>query len=123
MIFSELSPRPHDTGLVTLRRQNLSEFELHLRAVLGLPIPSITSTGAAASRVVLAGADQRGGPVHYRGVGEALAVPESELLLFGKPEARPMRRMGVTLASGSSLTEARRRADTAAQAVGLEIGG
>ena len=123
VIFSELSPRPHDTGLVTLRGQNLSEFELHLRAVLGLPIPSITSTGAAASRVVLAGADQRGGPVHYRGVVEALAVPESELLLFGKPEARPMRRMGVALASGSSLTEARRRADTAAQAVGLEIGG
>ena len=123
VIFSELSPRPHDTGLVTLRGQNLSEFELHLRAVLGLPIPSITSTGAAASRVVLAGADQRGGPVHYRGVTEALAVPESELLLFGKPEARPMRRMGVALASGSSLAEARRRADSAAQAVGLEIGG
>ena len=74
VIFSELSPRPHDTGLVTLRGQNLSEFELHLRAVLGLPIPSITSTGAAASRVVLAGADQQGGPVHYRGVAEALAV-------------------------------------------------
>ena len=69
------------------------------------------------------GPDQRGGPVHYRGVAEALAVPESELLLFGKPEARPMRRMGVALASGSSLAEARGRADTAAQAVGLEIGG
>lgn len=123
VIFSELSPRPHDTGLVTLRGQNLSEFELHLRAVLGLPIPSISSTGAAASRVVLAGADQRGGPVHYQGVAKALAVPESELLLFGKPEARPMRRMGVALASGSSLAEARGRADTAAQAVALEIGG
>lgn len=123
VIFSELSPRPHDTGLVTLRGQNLSEFELHLRAVLGLPIPSISSTGAAASRVVLAGADQRGGPVYYQGVAEALAVPESELLLFGKPEARPMRRMGVALASGSSLAEARGRADTAAQAVALEIGG
>ena len=123
VIFSELSPRPHDTGLVTLRGQNLSEFELHLRAVLGLPIPSISSTGAAASRVVLAGADKRGGPVYYQGVAEALAVPESELLLFGKPEARPMRRMGVALASGSSLAEARGRADTAAQAVALEIGG
>ena len=123
VIFSELSPRPHDTGLVTLRGQNLSEFELHLRAVLGLPIPRISSTGAAASRVVLAGADQRGGPVYYQGVAEALAVPESELLLFGKPEARPMRRMGVALASGSSLAEARGRADTAAQAVALEIGG
>ena len=123
VIFSELSPRPHDTGLVTLRGQNLSEFELHLRAVLGLPIPSINSTGAAASRVILAAADQQGGPVHYRGVPEALAVPESELLLFGKPEARPLRRMGVALASGANLAEARGRADTAAQAVALEIGG
>ena len=107
---------------MTLRGQNLSEFELHLRAVLGLPIPSITSTGAAASRVVLAGRIN-GGTRSLPGVAEALAVPESELLLFGKPEARPMRRMGVALASGSSLAEARRRADTAAQAVGLEIGG
>ena len=123
VIFSELSPRPHDTGLVTLRGQNLSEFELHLRAVLGLPIPSISSQRAAASRVILAAPDQQGGPVLYKGVQDALKVPESELLLFGKPEARPMRRMGVALASGSSLTEARGRADTAAQAVALEIGG
>ena len=123
VIFSELSPRPHDTGLVTLRGQNLSEFELHLRAVLGLPIPSISSQRAAASRVILAAPDQQGGPVLYKGVQDALKVPESELLLFGKPEARPMRRMGVALASGSSLAEARGRADTAAQAVALEIGG
>jgi phosphoribosylglycinamide formyltransferase 2 len=123
VIFSELSPRPHDTGLVTLRGQNLSEFELHLRAVLGLPIPSISSQRAAASRVILAAPDQQGGPVFYKGVQDALQVPESELLLFGKPEARPMRRMGVALASGSSLAEARGRADTAAQAVALEIGG
>ncbi len=123
VIFSELSPRPHDTGLVTLRGQNLSEFELHLRAVLGLPIPSISSQRAAASRVILAAPDQQGGPVFYKGVQDALQVPESELLLFGKPEARPMRRMGVALASGSSLAEARGRADTAAKAVALEIGG
>ena len=123
VIFSELSPRPHDTGLVTLRGQNLSEFELHLRAVLGLPIPRISSQRAAASRVILAAPDQQGGPVFYKGVQDALQVPESELLLFGKPEARPMRRMGVALASGSSLAEARGRADTAAKAVALEIGG
>ena len=123
VIFSELSPRPHDTGLVTLRGQYLSEFELHLRAVLGLPIPSISSQRAAASRVILAAPDQQGGPVFYKGVQDALQVPESELLLFGKPEARPMRRMGVALASGSSLAEARGRADTAAKAVALEIGG
>ena len=88
MIFSEFSPRPHDTGLVTLREQNFSEFEMHLRAVLGMSIPSITRTGVAASRVLLAGANQ-GGAVHYRGVAEALALPEIKLLLFGKPKPRP----------------------------------
>ena len=122
VIFSELSPRPHDTGLVTLKGQNLSEFELHLRAVLGLPIPAIESTGAAASRVILAGVDQQGTPVSFKGVENALAIEESSLLLFGKPEARPLRRMGVALACGRDLPEARRRADAAAAAVGLEVG-
>lgn len=122
VIFSELSPRPHDTGLVTLKGQNLSEFELHLRAVLGLPIPGIESIGAAASRVILAGVDQQGTPVSFKGVENALAIEESSLLLFGKPEARPLRRMGVALACGRDLPEARRRADAAAAAVGLEVG-
>ena len=122
VIFSELSPRPHDTGLVTLKGQNLSEFELHLRAVLGLPIPAIESIGAAASRVILAGVNQQGTPVSFKGVENALAIEESSLLLFGKPEARPLRRMGVALACGRDLPEARRRADAAAAAVGLEVG-
>ena len=122
VIFSELSPRPHDTGLVTLKGQNLSEFELHLRAVLGLPIPAIESMRAAASRVILAGVDQQGTPVSFKGVENALAIEESSLLLFGKPEARPLRRMGVALACGRDLPEARRRADAAAAAVGLEVG-
>lgn len=122
VIFSELSPRPHDTGLVTLKGQNLSEFELHLRAVLGLPIPAIESIGAAASRVILAGVDQQGTPVSFKGVENALAIEESSLLLFGKPEARPLRRMGVALACGRDLPEARRRADAAAAAVRLEVG-
>jgi phosphoribosylglycinamide formyltransferase 2 len=122
VIFSELSPRPHDTGLVTLKGQNLSEFELHLRAVLGLPIPAIESMGAAASRVILAGVDQQGTPVSFKGVENALAIEESSLLLFGKPEARPLRRMGVALACGRDLPEARRRADAAAAAVRLEVG-
>ena len=122
VIFSELSPRPHDTGLVTLKGQNLSEFELHLRAVLGLPIPAIESSGAAASRVILAGAEQQGAPVRYCGVDKALAMEDTTLLLFGKPEARPLRRMGVALAGGQDLAEARRRADAAAAAVGLEVG-
>ena len=112
VVFSELSPRPHDTGLVTLVGQNLSEFELHLRAVLGLPIPEIRSLGAAASRVVLA--EATGSEVRYDGVAEALAIPETQVLLFGKAEARPLRRMGVALARGDNEALARERADNAA---------
>ena len=112
VVFSELSPRPHDTGLVTLVGQNLSEFELHVRAVLGLPIPEIRSLGPAASRVILA-ADQ-GADVTYDGVAAALRQPDSQVLLFGKPDTRPFRRMGVALARGGSEHEARARADAAA---------
>lgn len=115
VVFSELSPRPHDTGLVTLVGQNLSEFELHLRAVLGLPIPAIRSLGAAASRVILA--ESTGAPVSYEGVARALSEADTEVLLFGKPEARPQRRMGVALACGRSEEEARRKADTAAACI------
>jgi phosphoribosylglycinamide formyltransferase 2 len=112
VVFSELSPRPHDTGLVTLVGQNLSEFDLHLRAVLGLPIPDIRSLGHAASRVILA--ERAGSPVRYSGVAEALVEPDTQVLLFGKPEARPQRRMGVALARAGSEAEARARADRAA---------
>ncbi|MBM5791631.1 MAG: formate-dependent phosphoribosylglycinamide formyltransferase [Cyanobacteria bacterium M_surface_10_m1_298] len=115
VVFSELSPRPHDTGLVTLAGQNLSEFELHLRAVLGLPIPEIRSTGAAASRVILA--SQHSDSVGFSGLESALAEVDVQVLLFGKPDARPHRRMGVALASGSSLEEARSKADQAAAAI------
>ncbi|MCP9917099.1 formate-dependent phosphoribosylglycinamide formyltransferase [Cyanobium sp. ATX 6F1] len=115
VVFSELSPRPHDTGLVTLVGQNLSEFELHLRAVLGLPIPEIRSTGAAASRVILA--DRALERVAFEGVAEALMEPSTQVLLFGKPEARPLRRMGVALASGRDRAEAQGRADRAAARV------
>jgi phosphoribosylglycinamide formyltransferase 2 len=121
VVFSELSPRPHDTGLVTLMGQNLSEFELHLRAVLGLPIPAICSLGPAASRVILA--DAAGAPVTYSGVAEALTEPNTQVLLFGKPEARPQRRMGVALARGASEAEARQRADAAAARIGVQVGG
>jgi phosphoribosylglycinamide formyltransferase 2 len=115
VVFSELSPRPHDTGLVTLLGQNLSEFELHLRAVLGLPIPAITSSGPAASRVILA--SEQATDLRYEGLDQALAVPETQVLLFGKPDARPHRRLGVALARGSSEAEARQRADAAAACV------
>jgi len=115
VVFSELSPRPHDTGLVTLAGQNLSEFELHLRAVLGLPIPAIRSLGPAASRVILA--PEAAASVTYRGVAQALAIQETQVLLFGKPDARPLRRMGVALARGANEAEARQRADQAAAAI------
>jgi phosphoribosylglycinamide formyltransferase 2 len=112
VVFSELSPRPHDTGLVTLVGQNLSEFDLHLRAVLGLPIPEIRSLGPAASRVILA--ESTASSVHYQGVAEALAIPETQVLLFGKSDARPLRRMGVALARGVDEAQARQRADDVA---------
>jgi phosphoribosylglycinamide formyltransferase 2 len=117
VVFSELSPRPHDTGLVTLAGQNLSEFELHLRAVLGLPIPAITSSGHAASRVILA--PEASSAVMYTGVEQALAIAETQVLLFGKPDARPQRRMGVALAKGASEAEARQRADQAAASIAV----
>ena len=115
VIFSELSPRPHDTGLVTLISQNLSEFELHLRAVLNLPIPKLRTADAAASRVILA--EQALQSVSYEGLEDALAEPDTQVLLFGKPSARPGRRMGVALASAEQLTEARSKADRAAACI------
>lgn len=115
VIFSELSPRPHDTGLVTLISQNLSEFELHLRAVLGLPIPTITAARAAASRVILA--DQDMPSVRYTGLEKALSEADTQVLLFGKPNARPGRRMGVALARDEDVAAARAKADRAASHV------
>jgi phosphoribosylglycinamide formyltransferase 2 len=95
--FSELSPRPHDTGMVTLAgTQNFSEFELHARAVLGLPIPEIILERAGASAVILA--QQDGKKPTYSGIAEALAQPKSDIRIFGKPTTRPYRRMAVALA-------------------------
>ena len=119
VIFSELSPRPHDTGLVTLISQNLNEFELHLRAVLGLPIPAIRCADAAASRVILA--DKHGSRVTYSGMEKALQESETSVFLFGKRDARPGRRMGVALARGEHQAEARAKADRSAAAVHLHI--
>ena len=115
VVFSELSPRPHDTGLVTLISQDLSEFELHLRAVLGLPIPSFSTAKAAASRVILA--DRSMNSVEYDGVEQALATPDARVLLFGKPDARPGRRMGVALARAGTVEAARAQADQAAACI------
>ena len=113
--FSEVSPRPHDTGLVTLISQDLSEFALHLRAILGLPIPAIRRHGPAAScAVLLEGESSR---VSFGGVEAALADPDTALRLFGKPEVRGKRRMGVTLALGADVDEARAKARKGAAAV------
>ncbi|HEY9690975.1 MAG TPA: formate-dependent phosphoribosylglycinamide formyltransferase [Oculatellaceae cyanobacterium] len=115
VIFSELSPRPHDTGMVTLISQNLNEFELHLRAVLGLPIPNIEQLGASASAVILA--TENSESIAFEGVVEALSEPNVDLRLFGKPDSRPFRRMGVALAKGSDIAEAREKANKAANNV------
>lgn len=115
VIFSELSPRPHDTGMVTLTSQDLSEFDLHLRAVLGLPIPEITYYGPSASAVILAPAEL----ADYRveGLEKALKLPRTEVRLFGKPDTRKFRRMGVALARAKNVELARKTAKKAAAAV------
>lgn len=112
--FSEVSPRPHDTGLVTLVSQVQSEFALHARAILGLPVDtSLRAPGASA--VIYGGMEAKG--IAFEGVAEALEVPESEMRLFGKPESFTKRRMGVALARGADTDEARARAKQAASAV------
>jgi len=112
--FSEVSPRPHDTGLVTLASQRLSQFELHARAILGLPVDtSLRRPGASA--VIYGGLEATG--IAFEGVAEALQVPESDLRLFGKPESHVKRRMGVAVATADTTDEARRRAKLAASRV------
>ena len=112
--FSEVSPRPHDTGMVTMCTQRLSEFELHARAILGLPV-DVTLTSAGASAVIYGGIDSKN--LQYNGLEAALAVPCSDVRLFGKPESFVKRRMGVALATGKDIDEARSRAKLAASLV------
>ena len=115
VIFSEVSPRPHDTGMVTLISQNLNEFELHLRAILGLPIPHIQQLGPAASAVILA--TEHSDTVAFTGVAEALSEKDVDIRLFGKPNAHPYRRMGVALAKGNNIQQAREKATKAASQI------
>jgi phosphoribosylglycinamide formyltransferase 2 len=117
VIFSELSPRPHDTGMVTLISQNLNEFELHLRAILGLPIPNIIQYAPAASAVILA--SEASDSIYFTGVAEALSQPDVDIRLFGKPDSRPYRRMGVALAKAETTDLARAKAVTAASQVAI----
>ncbi|MFP1877522.1 formate-dependent phosphoribosylglycinamide formyltransferase [Lonsdalea quercina] len=114
VIFSEVSPRPHDTGMVTLISQDLSEFALHVRAFLGLPVGAIRQYGAAASAVILP--NLTSSDVHYQGLEHAL-LPQTQIRLFGKPEISGQRRMGVALAMDDTTDSAVQRAKVVAAAV------
>jgi len=116
-IFSEVSPRPHDTGLVTLISQDLSEFALHARAILGLPIPNIRQHGAAASCPIVVEGDSK--QVSFGNLSEVLAEPDTQLRLFGKPEVHGKRRMAVTLARGETIEQACQKATYASQALDI----
>jgi phosphoribosylglycinamide formyltransferase 2 len=113
--FSEVSPRPHDTGLVTLVSQDLSEFALHVRAILGLPVPAIRQLGPSASCAILLEGESR--DILFQSVESALTEPDTQLRLFGKPEVRGKRRMGVALANAANVDAARDKARRAAAAI------
>jgi phosphoribosylglycinamide formyltransferase 2 len=115
VIFSEVSPRPHDTGMVTMISQDLSEFALHVRAILGLPVPNIVQHGPSASSVILVHGTSDN--VAFSGIEEALSEPDTQLRLFGKPDVNGERRMGVCLARGSSINDARTKANAMAAKV------
>ena len=117
--FSEVSPRPHDTGLVTLISQDLSEFALHARAILGLPIPAIRQLGPSASAVILVDGESR--QVSFGNLAAALSEADTALRLFGKPQVSGQRRMGVALARDESIEAARAKALRAAQAVSVNL--
>ena len=117
--FSEVSPRPHDTGMVTLISQDLSEFALHARAILGLPIPNIATRGPAASAVILVEGESQ--QVKFANLDEALSEADTQIRLFGKPEVHGERRMGVALALAETVENARNKATRAAQRVTYEL--
>jgi phosphoribosylglycinamide formyltransferase 2 len=113
--FSELSPRPHDTGMVTMISQDLSEFALHVRAILGLPIPNIAQHGPSASSVILVRGKSEN--ISFAGLEAALSLPDTQVRLFGKPNVDGERRMGVCLARGTTIDEARKKANDAAKKI------
>jgi phosphoribosylglycinamide formyltransferase 2 len=117
--FSEVSPRPHDTGMVTMISQDLSQFALHARAILGLPIPNISQHGPSASAVILVEGESNN--LSFGNLDNALQDPDTQLRLFGKPEVSGKRRMGVALARGSDIENARRKATLVSSAVEVEL--
>ena len=117
--FSEVSPRPHDTGLVTLISQDLSEFALHVRAVLGLPIPNITQHGPSASHVVKV--EGSGDSISFSNLDKALEYTDTQLKLFGKPNINGKRRMGVVVSRANTIQEARNKAERVAKTINVII--
>ncbi len=117
IIFSEVSPRPHDTGMVTMISQDLSQFALHARAILGLPIPNIRQHGPSASAVLLV--EGQSTSIQYGNLDRALEAPDTQVRLFGKPKVAGKRRMGVAIARGNSIEEAREKARAASAAINV----
>lgn len=117
--FSELSPRPHDTGMVTMISQDLSEFALHVRAILGLPIPVIRQLGPSASSVILV--KGKSSNITYTGIVAALQEPDTQIRIFGKPEVNGERRMGVCLAKAESIDASRKKANNAARKINFQL--
>lgn len=119
IIFSEVSPRPHDTGMVTMISQDLSQFALHARAILGLPIPNIRQHGPSASAVLLV--EGSSNSINYGNLEEALGQPDTQIRLFGKPKVSGKRRMGVAIARGDTIAEAREKARAASAAISVVL--
>ena len=119
VIFSEVSPRPHDTGMVTMISQDLSQFSLHARAVLGLPIPGIHFHGPSASSVILV--EGSSDHVTFNNIDSALRQPDTQIRLFGKPEVQGQRRMGVALARGTDIDDAKSKAISASDAISVDL--
>jgi phosphoribosylglycinamide formyltransferase 2 len=119
VLFSEVSPRPHDTGMVTMISQDLSQFALHARAILGLPIPFIRQVGPSASSVILVEGDSKN--VSFGNLDQALLAPDTQLRLFGKPEVHGQRRMGVALGRADSIEEAREKANEVVSKVNISL--
>ena len=119
VIFSEVSPRPHDTGMVTMISQDMSQFALHARAILGLPVPNIHFHGPSASSVILVEGESR--HVSFGNLESVLEAPDTQLRLFGKPEVKGHRRMGVVLARGESIEEALAKARQGSEAVSISL--
>lgn len=119
VIFSEVSPRPHDTGMVTMISQDLSQFALHARAILGLPIPNINFHGPSASSVILVNGDSTN--VTFNNIASAMSSADTQVRLFGKPEVKGQRRMGVALARDNSVEEAKKKAIHASHSVSTEL--